>query len=489
MSREYNSTFQLEDIELDGAPAEDDLERTVVIPTISQTIHNIRSGAGLVSENEEGNWLCGKCSKAIKAEDKSIGCDGVCSRWFHDRCVLSEEEQLKFFEDQSSDQWYCREFGLQLQESIRWGKMIGEEEIGAKLDKVYDEMITWCSNLFEVPRGKAGKDCIEEVSRILGELTYNTKWKSLSLKLVHVFMPLMLQRPTPRSKPKQNTKYLRERLKLWAEGEIDLIMKQCRQIQVHLEKKQRDKVTNHKKAFCRLMLQGRVQKALKYVNDEDKLSSGVHNLNQAVIDELRKKHPGASPEHPEAMLEIKSELPDHVIYESIDADLIQKVAKDLDGAGGPTKISAHIFKHMVCSRFHSSESDKLAQTVADLTKKLCTEDIPSSYLKEFLAGRLIPLDKEPGSIVPAIRPIGIGEVIRRVVAKAVTRILKVDIQMAAGSLQTCSGTESGIEAAIHGMKAIFEDEDCEAVLLINAKNAFRIRIRIRIIILTVLIER
>ena len=61
--------------------------------------------------------------------------------------------------------------------------------------------------------------------------------------------------------------------------------------------------------------------------------------------------------------------------------------------------------------------------------------------------------------------------------------------MAAGSLQTCSGTESGIEAAIHGMKAIFEDEDCEAVLLINAKNAFRIRIRIRIIILTVLIER
>ena len=44
--------------------------------------------------------------------------------------------------------------------------------------------------------------------------------------------------------------------------------------------------------------------------------------------------------------------------------------------------------------------------------------------------------------------------------------------MAADSLQTCSGTESGIEAAIHGMKAIFEDEDCEAVLLIDAKNAF-----------------
>ena len=472
MSSECNNDLLLRDIKLDIAPAEDELERTVVIPTLSQTLKDIRNGQDAVSENAEGKWLCGKCTKVLKGKDKAIGCEGMCSRWFHDRCVLSEEEQLKFFEDQSTEPWHCKECVHRLQESIRWGKMIGEEEIGTKLDEVYTEMITWRSNLFEVPRGRAGKDYIEEVSRILSEFTYNTKWKPFSLKLVHVFMPLMLQRPTPKSKPKQNTKYLRERLKLWADGEIDAIMKQCRQIQAHLDKKQKVRVMNHKKDFCRLMLQGRVQKALKYINDEEKLSSGVHNLTQAVIDELKKKHPEASPEHPEVMLEVKSELPDQVIYESIDADLIQKVAKDLDGAGGPTKISAHIFKHMICSRFHSTESDKLAQTVADLTKKLCTEQTPSSYLKEFLAGRLIPLDKEPGSIVPAIRPIGIGEVLRRIVAKAVTRILKLDIQMAAGSLQTCSGTESGIEAAIHGMKAVFEDEDCEAVLLIDAKNAF-----------------
>ena len=472
MTQDSQNIILLRDIKLDDPPAEDELERTVNIPTLSQTLHNFRINAEPVSENIEGKWSCGKCKKVLKEQDKAIGCDGPCSIWFHGRCVLSEEEQLKFFENQSSDQWYCKECVRRLQESIRWGRMIGEDEIGAKLDDVYNEMITWKSNLFEVPRGKAGKEFIEEVSRILSEFTYNTKWKPLSLKLVHVFMPLMLQRPTPRSKPKQNTKYLRERLKLWTEGEIDLIMKQCRQIQAHLNKKQGDTAVNHKKAFCRLMLQGRVQKALKYINEEDQLSSGVHNLTQAVIDELKKKHPEASPEYPEVMLDVKSELPDHVIYESIDADLIQKVAKDLDGAGGPTKISAYIFKHMICSKFHSTESDKLAQTVADLTKKLCTEPVPSNYLKEFLAGRLIPLDKDPGSIVPAIRPIGIGEVIRRVVAKAITRLLKFDIQMAAGSLQTCSGTESGIEAAIHGMKSVYEDENCEAVMLIDAKNAF-----------------
>ena len=44
--------------------------------------------------------------------------------------------------------------------------------------------------------------------------------------------------------------------------------------------------------------------------------------------------------------------------------------------------------------------------------------------------------------------------------------------MAAGTLQTCSGTESGIEAAIHAMKLQYDEDDCEAVLLIDASNAF-----------------
>ena len=77
---------------------------------------------------------------------------------------------------------------------------------------------------------------------------------------------------------------------------------------------------------------------------------------------------------------------------------IQQAAKDLDGAGGPTKVSAQIWKHILCSRFHSSESDKLADTIADLAKKMCTEQVPSNYLTEFLAGRLIPLVKVSNQI-------------------------------------------------------------------------------------------
>ena len=91
------------------------------------------------------------------------------------------------------------------------------------------------------------------------------------------------------------------------------------------------------------------------------------------------------------------------------------------------------------------------------------------YLKsEVLAGRLIPLDKGGGGI----RPIGIGEVLRRVISKAVTSSLKREIQDAAGSLQTCSGVEAGIEAAVHAMRMTFDEEETEAMLLVDASNAF-----------------
>ena len=66
------------------------------------------------------------------------------------------------------------------------------------------------------------------------------------------------------------------------------------------------------------MLQGRVRKALKYVNDEENLAGGVHKLSDEVVEELKKKHPSACPEEPSVMLDITSENPDSVLFEGLD---------------------------------------------------------------------------------------------------------------------------------------------------------------------------
>ncbi|MCP4460896.1 MAG: hypothetical protein GY816_23180, partial [Cytophagales bacterium] len=54
----------------------------------------------------------------------------------------------------------------------------------------------------------------------------------------------------------------------------------------------------------------------------------------------------------------------------------------------------------------------------------------------------------------------------------VTTLLKNDFQIASGCLQTCAGIQGGIEAAVHAMKNVFSNDKCEAILLVDADNAF-----------------
>ena len=80
---------------------------------------------------------------------------------------------------------------------------------------------------------------------------------------------------------------------------------------------------------------------------------------------------------------------------------------------------------------------------------------------------MLALDKNLG-----VRPIGVGEVVRRIIAKAVLSIVGTDIQQAAGPFQLCAGHTSGVEAAIDSMSTVFAEEKSEGILLVDASNAF-----------------
>ena len=103
-----------------------------------------------------------------------------------------------------------------------------------------------------------------------------------------------------------------------------------------------------------------------------------------------------------------------------------------------------------------------------MTRPLCTEFINPLGIEAILGNRLIPLDKGEG----AVRPIGVGEVIRRIMGKCVMHLTKPDVIDTSGSLQVCAGHKSGSEAAIHAMGSNFDAVETDAVLLIDALNAF-----------------
>ena len=120
----------------------------------------------------------------------------------------------------------------------------------------------------------------------------------------------------------------------------------------------------------------------------------------------------------------------------------------------------------MCTSFKAA-SHELCSSLANVARRMCTSPIHPTGLNALVACRLILLNKCPG-----VRPIGVGEVVRRIISKAVLKIVSHDIQAAAGSLQVCAGQKGGCEAAIHAMRHLFTDNDTKGVLLVDASNAF-----------------
>ena len=78
-----------------------------------------------------------------------------------------------------------------------------------------------------------------------------------------------------------------------------------------------------------------------------------------------------------------------------------------------------------------------------MTRTLCTQYIDPTTIQPLVANHLIPLVKSEG----AVRPIGVGQVLRRICGKCVMSVPKKDVVGASGSLQLCAGQKSRSEAA------------------------------------------
>ena len=159
-----------------------------------------------------------------------------------------------------------------------------------------------------------------------------------------------------------------------------------------------------------------------------------------------------------------------VVFDNLAAKRIYSAALRTRGSSGPSGLDANNMKKLFCSKKHNRASESLCESLAALGRRICTKFVDPKSLESYIACRAIALNKYDGK--DGIRPIGIGEIIRRVLGKAIAQIFGADICHAAGSQQTCAGQEGGVEAAIHAAREIFQMESTGAVLLIDAENDF-----------------
>ena len=75
---------------------------------------------------------------------------------------------------------------------------------------------------------------------------------------------------------------------------------------------------------------------------------------------------------------------------------------------------------------------------------------------------LIALNKFPG-----VRPIGIGEVLRRIIGRSIVEDFKRDLQLLGENVQMFLGQKSGIDSAIIALRRRFLEDRIEGILLID----------------------
>ena len=76
-----------------------------------------------------------------------------------------------------------------------------------------------------------------------------------------------------------------------------------------------------------------------------------------------------------------------------------------------------------------------AQAISTIETEVLVENGRTyTNLEAYTASRLIPLDENLD-----FRPIGVGEVLRGIVGKAILSVIKLEIVSSAGSLKLCAG--------------------------------------------------
>ena len=341
------------------------------------------------------------------------------------------------------------------------------------VNAAYAEAVHWKLNLFKVPYGKAGKSFVSELVRLFKAFATSSALESVALKAATLMPILLLQMPARKSKAKDHITYLERRLETWQEGDLNELLREGRTIQQRLSKAsppfKKEKIS---RSFANLMFRGKTKAALRLLSEQSK--GGVLHLDdpietengqRKVRDILLEKHPPSQPVHHDAI--INDDPPDvhPVLFESLDADVIRSAALHTSGAAGPSGVDALGWRRL-CTSFKTA-SFELCNSLALTTKHLCTELVDPATIAPLMASHLIALDKNPG-----VRPIGIGDTARRIFAKAILNITRQDIQDTAGSMQLCAGQISGIEAAVHAVRTLFHREETEALLLVDASNAF-----------------
>ena len=337
------------------------------------------------------------------------------------------------------------------------------------------------SRLYDTPKRLLGKQLVSLLAKeVLGLVEGHSPSERL------VLLPLLILQREKGVVHRRDVKVvIEQRLRMWEAGEFSELIQETERCRATFpmarnpdpKPRQQKDEESAARAFDRMMKRGKVRSAISAYLQREKggvLSpfEGIEvttktgeRIRQTVFSVLAQKHPEQK-EPGIAALRTPDELP-LLVDVMITANHVERMARRLHGGAGPGGADADMWSDWLLR--YGDASAELCSAVALLSRKLCNSIVPWEQIRALGASRLIGLDKCPG-----VRPIGIGECLRRLCGKLVMEVAGTDVLAVCGADQLCAGQEAGIEAAIHAMTERFHTVQGKGggVLLVDADNAF-----------------
>ena len=160
------------------------------------------------------------------------------------------------------------------------------------------------------------------------------------------------------------------------------------------------------------MWEGKTQAALKMLSKD--YENDVIEIDDSILTELKSKHPPVAKVKQDSLLLGPINKLSHCYSDEIDEIMIAKSASLTKGAGRLSQLDADQFCHMLLRKKFKTEAEELRDQIAVLARTLVSTLVNPKSIKALTTCRLIPLNKNP-----SVRPIGVGEVLRRIMGKAI----------------------------------------------------------------------
>jgi len=315
---------------------------------------------------------------------------------------------------------------------------------------LYDKVVSYAHPLYSPPKGKVG----EEFIRLLAEELQKVRRRESNSERFLILAPVILRRETGIIGAKNIRTRIERRMKLWREGKIaELVVDTVATARRGCGGQRTDEDDDGiARRYYSMVQAGKLREAVRYLTNRK--GGGVYSADDAdsktgrkVIDVLLEKHP--------AMMIPDLGDPDWKSFESyeecldsvpvdVSQSIVEAVASKLHGGAGPSSVDALAFKKWLT--FYGRASQVLREEVAAWAEWLANTSPPWAAYRGLMGCRLAALDKCPG-----VRPLGIGEIFRRTIAKCVLTVCGEDAKAACGSTQLCAGLEAGIEGALHAV--------------------------------------